>query len=112
MSCSPIIGLVLDQQSQAALEQIKKNKTLAKGFAAAFTIGNFHSIFTKNKSPIVALNITQNDWSMYGQVMSSLPKTQKNIIIKLVDKMIVHYHLGKYDYKHVQFWKGMKYGCR
>lgn len=111
MSCSPILGLVLDQESKLALEQIINNKKLAKNLTVAINVGTFHSIFTKNKAPIVALNITQTDWSAYEQAISGLPKTQKNIILKLINRMIVHY-MGKHDYKHTQFWRGMKHGCR
>ncbi len=75
-------------------------------------MGVFHSIFTKNKAPIIALNITQTDWSLYGKTMSALPKIQKGFIQTEIKMMIAHYYLTKYDHKHVQFWKGMQHGCR
>ncbi len=116
VSCSSITALTLDKESLSAIKRIKSQKHFAKSIGAAITSelnprGVFHSIFTKNSSPIVAYNITQTDWGFYGQSMASLPKTQKALIVKEIDFMIIHYQLGKYDHKHVQFWKGMKYGC-
>lgn len=112
MSCHPLEGLKLDKESKTALERISNNQNLAKLLSVGFTAGVFHSIFTKNKSPVVALNITQSDWSLYAKTMSALPKIQRDVIQKEINMMIVHYHIGKYDHKHVQFWKGMKHGCR
>jgi hypothetical protein len=112
MPCSPITGLKLDKESKTALARIKENQNLDKLLSAAITVGAFNSIFTKNKAPIVALNITQTDWNLYSKAMSALPSIQKHLIQKEIDMMIIHYQLGKYDYKHVQFWKGMKHGCK
>ncbi|VAW48868.1 hypothetical protein MNBD_GAMMA04-1716 [hydrothermal vent metagenome] len=112
MSCSPIIGLRLDTESKAALERIKGKQNFTKLLSSAITVGVFNNIFTKNKALVVALNITQTDWALYSEAMSALPIIQKHIIQKEIDLMIIHYQTGKYDYKHIQFWKGMKHGCR
>lgn len=112
MPCSPIVGLKLDNESKAALKRIQDNQHLAKLIGAATTVGVFNSIFTKNKAPVVALNITQTDWNLYSEAMSALPIIQKGVIQKEIDLMIIHYQIGKYDHKHVQFWKGMKHGCK
>lgn len=112
MSCSQITGLILDKESKTALERIKETQNLSKLLSAAITVGVFNSIFTKNKAPVVALNITQTDWSLYSKAMSALPTIQKRVMQKEIDMMIIHYQMGKYDHKHIQFWKGMKHGCR
>lgn len=110
-SCNSITALTLDKESLSAIKRIKSKNNFAKSIGASITSGVFHSIFTKNSPPVVAYNITQTDWGFYSQSMTSLPKTQKALIMKEIDLMIVRYQLGKYDHKHVQFWKGMKYGC-
>ena len=112
MTCSPIMNLSLDDASKAALERIKKQQSLAKLLGAAISVGIFSNIFTNNKTPVAAFNITQTDWDLYSEAMASLPIIQKRLIEKEIDLMILHYQMGKYDYKHVQFWKGMKHGCR
>jgi len=112
MPCSPIINLSLDNESKAALERIKKKQNIAKLLGATISVGVFNSIFTKNKAPVAAFNITQTDWDLYSKAMAALPIIQKRLIEKEIDLMIVHYQMGKYDDKHVQFWKGMKQGCK
>ena len=112
MSCTPITGLKLDKDSQLALERIKDKKNIGNLLAATVTVGVFNSIFTKNKSPVVGLNITQTDWELYSNAMSALPIIQKQVIKKEIEMMIIHYQMGKYDHNHVQFWKGMKHGCQ
>jgi len=111
MPCS-ISGLKLDKDSQAALKRINKKKNFAKLLGVAISAGVFSNIFTKSNAPVTMLNITQTDWSLYSQAMSSLPKTTKVILENEIDLMILHYQLGTYNHKHIQFWKGMKNGCR
>lgn len=112
MSCTPITGLTLDKENKIALDRIKANQNLAKLLTAAITVGVFNSIFTKSNAPVVALNITQTDWDLYSKAMAALPNIQKRLIEKEIDMMIIHYQMGKYDHKHIQFWKGMKHGCK
>ena len=112
MSCAPILGLTLDKESKAALDRIKNKQNLTLLLSTTITIGVFSSIFTKNRAPIAALNITQTDWDLYSKAMAALPNIQKRVIQQEIDMMIIHYQMGKYDRKHVQFWKGMKHGCR
>lgn len=112
MSCSPITNLLLDNESKVALERIKTKQNLSKLLGTAISAGIFSSIFTKNKPPVAAFNITQTDWELYSKAMAALPIIQKRVIEKEIDLMILHYQMGKYDYKHVQFWKGMKHACK
>lgn len=112
MPCSPIANISLDLESRNALDRIAANQNLAKLLGAAINIGVFNSIFTKNKAPVSAYNITQTDWDLYSKAMAALPAIQKSAINKEIDLMILHYQIGKYDYKHVTFWKGMKDACK
>src|SRR5690554_2418185 len=112
MSCPPISGLKLDTESKDAIGRITKNQNLAKLLSASLTVGVFNSISTKNKAFVTALNITQTDRDLYSKAMSALPHIQKRVIQREIDMMIIHYQMGKYDHKHVQFWKGMKHGCK
>ncbi|WP_444932060.1 hypothetical protein ACJJIF_09940 [Microbulbifer sp. SSSA002] len=112
MSCTTITGLNLDKASQSALDRIKEKKNIGNLLAATVTTGVFNSIFTKNKPPVAALNISQTDWELYSKAMASLPAIQKRAIQKEIDLMIIHYQMGKYDHNHIQFWKGMKHACK
>ena len=112
MLWASILGLILDKDSKAALDRIKGKQNLTLLLSTTITVGVFNSIFTKNKAPIAALNITQTDWDLYSKAMAALPSIQKRVIQQEIDMMIIHYQMGKYDHKHVQFWKGMKHGCR
>lgn len=111
--CEPIIGLKLDAKSIEALERIKEKNRLGQILATTVTAGVFNSIFTKNKAPVVGYNITQTDWELYAEAMKAIPIITKSSIQKEIDLMLLHYYMpGKYDHKHVQFWKGMKNGCQ
>lgn len=110
MPCVPIAGLTLDQKSQDALRRIREKKNISKVFGSVLTVGVFNSIFTKNKPAVAAFNVTQTDWEIYSKAMMALPIIEKRLIKKEIDLMILHYHMTKYDHKHVQFWRGMKSG--
>jgi len=112
MSCTPITNLTLDDDSKAAVERIRKNQNFARVSSATLTAGVFNSIFTKNSTPVAAYNISQTDWNLYSQAMAALPIIQKRAIQKEIDVMILHYQMGRYDHKHIQFWQGMKHGCQ
>ena len=112
MSCKPIIDFTLDEESREALERISHKKQLSKLLGVAISVGVFNSIFTKNKAPVAAFNVSQTDWNLYGKAVAALPTIQRKAIEKEIDLMIIHYQLGQYDHKHVQFWKGMKNGCQ
>ncbi len=111
MSCPNIIDMSLDEESISTLERISKKKNISARLSAAISIGVFNSIFTKNKAPVAAFNVTQTDWKLYSRAMAALPAIQKRAIQKEIDLMIIHYQIKDYDHKHVQFWKGMKDGC-
>jgi hypothetical protein len=108
----PIINLVLDDESKAALERIRQKKKFAKILTVMTSVGVLNSLFTKNKLPVTAFNISQNYWDLYAQSMTSLPRVQKKLTQKEVDMMITHYQMNGYDHKHVQFWNGIKSGCK
>lgn len=111
--CKPIIGLKLDSKSLATLERIEEKANLGKLLGIAVNVGVFHSIFTKNRAPVVAYNITQTDWELYADAMQAIPIITKSSINKEIDMMIIHYQMpGSRDHKHLEFWKGMKNGCR
>lgn len=112
MACTPIVNLTLDDESKAALERIKQHKKFAKVVGIFASAGVLNSIFTKNKLPVSAFNITQTDWDLYAQSMASLPRVQKKIIEKEVQLMILHYQMNGYDRRHVNFWKGILNGCK
>ena len=112
MSCPPISGLILDKASKKALEEIKRKNNTLKLLGPLLTAGVFSNIFTKNTLPVAAFNIKQTDWELYAKSMNSLPTIQRAVINKDIDLMILHYHLNTYDHKHVQFWKGLRNGCK
>lgn len=112
MACTPIVNLRLDEESQAALERIKKKKNFSKIVSALASAGIFNSIFTKSKAPVAAFNITQTDWDLYAQSMASLPRIQRKMIEQEIDLMIIHYQINGYDRNHILFWKGIKNGCK
>ncbi|MBX2808688.1 MAG: hypothetical protein KTR20_08660 [Cellvibrionaceae bacterium] len=112
MACTPIVSLKLDDESKAALKRIKQHKKIAKVVGVMTSIGVLNSIFTKNKLPVSAFNITQTDWESYSKAMEALPRYQKAIIEQEVKLMILHYQMNGYDRRHVLFWKGILNGCK
>lgn len=111
--CEPIAGLKLDQKSLDAIERLNKKSKLEKILAGAVTAGVFNSIFTKSKAPVVGYNITQTDWSLYAEAMAAVPEITRYAIKQEIDMLLLHYSRpGNYDYKHVQFWRGVKNGCQ
>jgi len=111
--CKPIKGLKLDAISLAALKRINEKPALGNKLSILLSIGFFSNIFTKNKAPVVALNITQTEWDAYAKSMKSIPFITRTIIQKEIDLMRVHYTFpGNYDSQYVKFWEGMSNGCR
>jgi len=112
--CNDVEALKLDHKSLEAIERIRETTRAGKALSAAMTAGVFNSIFSKNsKPPITGYNITQTDWSLYGEAMNALPVIVRNRVRQEINLILVHYQMpGNYDHKHVQFWKGMKDGCK
>jgi len=111
--CKPIEGLKLDPLSLATLKRINEKPALGNKLNVLLSIGIFSNIFTKNKAPVAAYNITQTDWEAFSKAMEAIPVVTRAIIQKEIDLMRVHYMFpGNYDSKHVKFWEGMSNGCR
>lgn len=112
-TCQPILGFRIDERSQATLERIESKTKLGKLLAITITAGVFNSIFTKSKPPVAGYNITQTDWDLYAQAVSAIPVITKRAIQQEIDLILLHYNMrGNYDHQHVQFWQGMRNGCR
>ncbi|MCU7845751.1 MAG: hypothetical protein KZQ93_18120 [Candidatus Thiodiazotropha sp. (ex Monitilora ramsayi)] len=109
--CKPIQGLVLDKESQDAIERIKKKRIFGDALAGMISIGVFSNIFTRSNAAQASYNITQTDWILYAQTMNAVPIITKRAIEKEVEDMIVHYQLH-YDPKQLKFWEGIYSGCK
>jgi hypothetical protein len=109
--CEPIQGLVLDYESQEAIDRIKKINIFGDAHAGMISIGVFSSIFTRSNAAQASYNITQTDWILYAQAMNAVPIITKRAVEKEVEAIIVHYQLH-YDSKQLKFWEGIYSGCQ
>ncbi len=111
--CPPIIGLELDEESQAAIDRIREKTRLGQLLGAAIAAGAFNSIFTKSRTPVTGYNITQTDWDLYAEAINAIPTITKRALKHEIELMLLHYQMpGNYDHKHVEFWRGLNNGCR
>lgn len=108
--CQSVIAIKLDKESLKALKIIEQRLAAGNVLAAILSIGVFSSIFSKSNVATAALNITQTEWELYFKAMQGIPTITRVAVEKDIDLMILHYHMN-YDYKHMQFWKGMRNGC-
>lgn len=89
-SCTPIDGLRLDADSQAALARIRSNRDAEKYLLNALSAGVFSSIFAKSNLPTAAYNISQADWDLYRRTIQSVPKIVSRVIEDETDRMLLH----------------------
>lgn len=108
--CQSVIAITLDKESIKALKRIEQRLAAGNALAAILSIGIFSSIFSRSNVPTAAFNITQTEWGLYFEAMQGIPAITRAAVEKDIDLMIIHYNID-YDYKHIQFWKGMRNGC-
>lgn len=104
-----ISGLQLDQASKDAIKRIHEKQRLGNLLGAALSAGVVINIFARSQSWQASYNITQTDWSLYGQAMKSVPVITRAAIRKEVELMILHYHTHQ-NYRLLQFWEGVYEG--
>lgn len=111
MECIPIIGLVFDQQSIDAIEDIKRRNDLFITLSKVMTHGVLFNIFAgkgKGSGLAIAHNITQTDFEMLAKALKAMPVIQRRVIQKIAEEQAI-YHMPKY--KEKMFWIGVSEGC-
>ncbi len=111
--CVPIFGLVLDKESKEAIKRIRNIPLLGNMLAGSISSGVFANIFVNNNPPVASYNIIQADWNLYSEAMQAIPLITRRLVEREIDTMYWHYQMpGKYDHKHVKFWRGLRNGCK
>ncbi len=108
MSCPSIQGLVLDAESQRAVEEIRNKANLAKFMGSAVSIGVMVNIFSTRSSLNMAYNIYQTDFQSFSKSMAGIPVIYRG----QVEGISARQHLRSIDYKQKVFWKAVHDGCR
>lgn len=111
--CEPILGLVLDNESEKAIKRIRAIPSFGNMLAGSITSGVFISLFANNNPPVASYNIVQADWKLYSEAMRAIPLITKRLVEREIDTMYWHYQMpGNRDHKHEKFWRGLKNGCK
>lgn len=110
-NCEPIVGLVLDRKSQAALQRINRKPMLGSALASTISGGVLANIFANNRPPQAAFSISQTDWTLYARSMRAIPAITKRAMEKEVELMVLHYQTH-FDRKLLKFWEGLYSGCQ
>ena len=105
-NCPSIYNFELDRFSRETIKDLKRRQNIGSYLGPLLSLGVFSSIFTKNTSWNAAINITQTDWEMYSNAVYSSPGIVRKAIEKEAAMAVMHYQLF-YDYKHLEFWKGI-----
>lgn len=112
MECIPINGLVFDQQSIDAIEDIKRRNDLFIILSKVMTYGTFFTIFagkgSKGSGLMTAHNIKQSDFEMLAKALKGMPLIQRKIIQDIALRQVI-LHMSKH--KERMFWTGIAEGC-
>lgn len=106
--CPAIIGLKLDRQSILAVKRIKEKTAGLKFAQKTLAFGVVANIFIRSSVPSAAFNISQTDWEIFAEGLSSLSIIQRNMIA--IEALLqAQRHHG--DVKQKLFWEAIKNGC-
>lgn len=107
MSCPSIDGLVLDEDSKRALEEIRHKAKLAKFLGGATAVGVLANILNTRQPMMMSYNIYQTDYQNFAKAMVSVPVIYR----KVVENIASMQDLRNIDYKQRVFWKAVREGC-
>jgi hypothetical protein len=107
MSCPSIQGLVLDEGSKRAVEEIRSKGQIAKAMGSAMSFGVLANIFNSGYSLIASFNIYQTDFQSYAKAMAGVSAVHKRTVAFIASQQ----ELRSLDYKQRAFWKAVREGC-
>ena len=108
MSCPSIEGLVLDEESKRAIDEIRQKGRLAEYIGVMSAAGVVANILNSRQPSMVSYNIYQTDYQSFAKAMASVPTLYKRVVENIASLQELRSHN---NYKQMVFWKAVREGC-